>query len=43
MYAIETVNQYLFIDIGGLGSIDLNFEFGPDHHFPLFIASIKGK
>jgi hypothetical protein len=43
MYAIETVNAPFFVDIGGLSSVDLNFVINADKHFPLLIASAKGK
>jgi len=43
MYAIESVNAHYFVDIGGLNTIDINFEVNKDGHFPLYIASAKGK
>lgn len=43
MYAIETVNSSYFIDLGGLSNININFHTNKDGHFPLFIASAKGK
>ncbi len=43
MYAIETINSAYFIDVGGLSSVNLNFEVGHEGHFPLYIASAKGR
>ena len=43
MYAVETVNPHYFVDIGGLNSVDLNFEVGKERHFPLMIAAAKGR
>ena len=43
MYAIETLNTAFFIDIGGLSAVDLNFEINAEKHFPLIIASAKGR
>ena len=43
MYAVETVNAAFFLDIGGLSAVDLNFEINHDKHFPLYIASVKGR
>ena len=43
MYAIETVNASYFVDIGGLNSVDLNFEVNKDKRFPLMIATAQGR
>ncbi len=41
IYAIETVNPAYFVDLGGLTSVDINFESGTQRISPLMIASAK--
>jgi ankyrin repeat protein len=38
IYAIETFNKALFIDLGGWGSISMDFEVNKKGDFPLGIA-----
>lgn len=43
MYAIDTINEAYFIDIGGLTTTDINFEIGPEKNFPLLMAAARGR
>jgi len=38
IYAIETLNKSLFIDLGGLSSINMNFKINGNLDFPLGVA-----
>ena len=46
MYAIDTINLYYFVDLGGVYYYDINFEHvmeGGATTFPLKSAAIKGQ
>lgn len=38
VYAVETLNKALFMDLGGLGSINMDFEVNGNGDFPLGVA-----
>ena len=43
MYAIDTINEAYFIDIGGLTTLDINFEVGIEKNNPLLMAAARGR
>lgn len=44
MYAIETINESYFLELGGTkANFDLNFNISKEGVFPLMVACAKGK